>query len=102
MSANCGSCVHWERLEYQYSRSQREAAANGMEGDEWGLCRFIAHDGRRTDEVFIDGAFKWVEKPASRLAYCTDASDYHGSLITRPDFGCIEHAARPTSEETPA
>ena len=85
--STCETCVHWEGLSYSgdHARGDYEKPEPG----EWGRCILI---GER--EV---GSGRRAEKPTTPRAFTRDGSDYWSSLVTRSDFGCIEHT--PASDQ---
>lgn len=47
---------------------------------EWGTCQFVIHyEATAADEPF------------SKRAKTRDSEQYHSTLETRGDFGCVEH-----------
>jgi hypothetical protein len=67
--SKCGTCKHWSKDGYP---------------ETYGTCNAI--------EMWDKGLF-WKPTPKNRgpLAYVQDASDYHASLYTRAEFGCVMH-----------
>lgn len=101
----CGTCAHWRRIDgvapdayevvshVERDRPWEERAGRTGDADvveyvaanatRWGRCQRVTHG--------------WGQ---SEVAYVMDASDYHATLNTRDDFGCVEHTTEQPSEVT--
>jgi len=78
----CETCTHWRHLDYP-----SDPAAGG---DRWGDCEFAP--GPQDDTAERSGE---VVPPRSKRMSVHDASFYVATLMTRSDFGCVEHAEAP-------
>lgn len=93
---SCETCVHW-KTDWTDEECRAPDAAMYAPGD--GNARKL-HDG---DYEPIKAPGKWGEcmrvaefgpRQGSDRFYVIDGSEYHASLNTRSDFGCIEHEPR--------
>lgn len=85
---NCSTCKNWKpRDEYETGHSlglgKCAAAAMFWDATEW-------------DEEGNARQFKPAFKDTK--AFVQDGSDYKADLLTRPDFGCVSYADRPTPQ----
>lgn len=82
----CATCKFWVPTEYDNRRESYEPQEEGS----WGFCVLIG-DYDRFDES--------AERPGRDLtsprAFTRDGSDYWSALLTRSDFGCVDHEAAP-------
>ena len=84
MNERCGTCKHWERLQYEWqgpiapiildSRKQENNWHGEKAPGEWGWCKKAGEFGPKRSDRF----------------YVVDGSEYIASLRTRSDFGCVE------------
>lgn len=75
----CESCVYWNTTEY--GGKARRSSGEPQPGS-WGYCLLVS------DSDDGDGDERL---PTALRAFTLDSSDYRSWLMTRNDFGCIEH-----------
>lgn len=96
MTKLCENCAHWDLA--------NAWAANG-DG-----TRFRKYPPPDYNEVIPDSPLRWSRcmaaeegfengfDPTRKRMACWDGSEYSAELITREDFHCAEHSARPPEE----
>lgn len=92
----CDSCVHWRRLDYEDPRYRGVVNSDDdPRADEdrspasWGSCVWVSRYNPSPMNPEGDGDVPG-RLPAPR-AFTVDASNYYSALVTRSDFGCVEH-----------
>jgi len=79
----CETCQHWKKQEGLYNSHVGRCHAvyqycDVTEWDEWGKERTL------------------LPKHDKHLMFVKDASDYFAMLLTRPNFGCVQHKSNDT------
>ena len=86
----CETCTHWKtKQEYDYN-SLRTLAAPHVFGQcqraipLWDASEYV-------DTPDNDYVRQLTEPNKDRKFFAQDGSDYHAVVVTRDDFGCVEH-----------
>lgn len=74
----CGTCRHWEKEESQYYL--------GL-----GKCGATVEFFNATNWDAETGEHRLEKEYENRKAFTQDGSDYRSVLLTKPDFGCVQH-----------
>lgn len=76
---NCKDCRYWDKFDRKY-----KSALNSV-----GVCNRAMQWWDAT-EWSLGGEDVLKEEAKERKMFVQDGSDYHATLYTTPDFGCIE------------
>jgi len=79
----CVTCQHWEKQDGSNYPLRGPA-------DSMGVCNAVAQYWDSTGWT-DDGERAVLPKYANCRAFVRDASDYYAMLVTRNDFGCVQH-----------
>jgi len=77
----CETCQHWEKQDSVFDKhvGRCHAVYQYYDATEWD------EDGNER---------RLTAKHAKHLAFVRDTSDYFAMLLTRPNFGCVQHKVK--------
>ena len=91
MSKMCETCRYWAQdKDYDYDRWDNLAAPFTFKHCSramplWGANEYFG------EESYCERVL--TEENKDRKFFAQDGSDYHAEVVTRNDFGCLEHEA---------